>query len=289
MGTTVKPPKNTGGTTHTAGNGIALSGDEFSSKTDGTTITNTGGGSSDALAVLKVPGTLSVAGSLSLSASGYDGSTNVTITGSGTTHTAGNGIALSGSEFSSKTDGTTLTNTGGGSSDALAVLKVPGKLYVAGSLSISASGYDGSGDVTITGGSIPGSSDGVQYGSLGVGTGASGTTGEIRATHDITAFYSSDKRLKDNITPITEPLSKLSQLGGYTFDWIPKEGIHSHEGRDVGVIAQEVEEVLPEVTTTRDNGYKAVKYEKIVPLLIECIKAQQSQIDELKETLSELK
>ena len=207
----------------------------------------------------------------------------------GTTHTAGNGIALSGDEFSSKTDGTTLTNTGGGSSDSLAVLKVPGTLYVNGSLSISASGYDGSGDVTITGGTIPGSSDDVQYDSFGVGTAASGTTGEIRATNDITAFYSSDKRLKDNITPITEPLSKLSQLGGYTFDWIPKEGIHSHEGRDVGVIAQEIEEVLPEVTTTRDNGYKAVRYEKIVPLLIECIKAQQTQIDELKVCLSKLK
>ena len=134
------------------------------------------------------------------------------------------------------------------------------------------------------------STDGIELiSALGVGTSPSGTTGEIRATNDITAFYSSDKRLKDNITPITEPLSKLSQLGGYTFDWIPKEGIHSHEGRDVGVIAQEVEEVLPEVTNTRHNGYKAVKYEKIVPLLIECIKAQQSQIDELKETLSELK
>ena len=134
------------------------------------------------------------------------------------------------------------------------------------------------------------STDGIELiSALGVGTSPSGTTGEIRATNDITAFYSSDKRLKDNIVPITEPLSKLSQLGGYTFDWIPKEGIHSHEGRDVGVIAQEVEEVLPEVTTTRHNGYKAVKYEKIVPLLIECIKAQQSQIDELKETLSELK
>ena len=134
------------------------------------------------------------------------------------------------------------------------------------------------------------STDGTQLtSSLGVGTSPSGTEGEIRATNDITAFYSSDKRLKDNITPITEPLSKISQLGGYTFDWIPKEGIHSHEGRDVGVIAQEVEEVLPEVTTTRHNGYKAVKYEKIVPLLIECIKAQQSQINELKQTLSELK
>ena len=67
-----------------------------------------------------------------------------------------------------------------------------------------------------------GTSDNVQFNSLGVGTTASGTTGEIRATNDITAFHSSDKRLKDNITPITNPLSKLSQLG-YTFDWIPKQ------------------------------------------------------------------
>ena len=54
----------------------------------------------------------------------------------------------------------------------------------------------------------------------------------------------------------------------------------------VGVIAQEIEEVLPEVVTTRDTGYKAVKYEKIVPLLIEAIKDQQQQINELKEKLN---
>ena len=52
------------------------------------------------------------------------------------------------------------------------------------------------------------------------------------------------------------------------------------------VEAQEIEEVLPEVVTTRDNGYKAVKYEKIVPLLIEAIKEQQQQINELKEKLN---
>ena len=59
--------------------------------------------------------------------------------------------------------------------------------------------------------------------------------------------------------------------------------MHSYKGHDVGVIAQEIEEVLPEVVTTRDNGYKAVKYEKIVPLLIEAIKEQQEQIDELRK------
>ena len=55
-----------------------------------------------------------------------------------------------------------------------------------------------------------------------------------------------------------------------------------HEGHDIGIIAQEIEEVLPEVVTTRDTGFKAVKYEKIVALLIEAIKEQQVQIDQLK-------
>jgi len=124
---------------------------------------------------------------------------------------------------------------------------------------------------------------------LGVGVNSSGTAGEIRASNDITAFYSSDKRLKDNIKKIENPLDKLDNINGYTFDWIEKEGIHSNKGHDIGVIAQEIEEVLPEVTTTRDNGYKAVRYEKIVPLLIECIKEQQKQIDELKKDIISLK
>ena len=58
-----------------------------------------------------------------------------------------------------------------------------------------------------------------------------------------------------------------------------------YEGQDVGVIAQEIEKVLPEVVEKRDNGYKAVKYEKIVPLLIESIKEQQKQIEELKKLI----
>jgi hypothetical protein len=125
----------------------------------------------------------------------------------------------------------------------------------------------------------------VQVDSFGVGTAASSVNGEIRATNDITAFYSSDKRLKENIVNIKDPLEKLSYINGVEFDWIPKEGIHSHEGHDVGVIAQEIEKVLPELVTDRDNGYKAVRYEKIVALLIEAVKEQQLQIDELKSKL----
>mgnify|MGYP003632982385 CR=1 FL=1 len=119
---------------------------------------------------------------------------------------------------------------------------------------------------------------------LGVGTGASTTQGEIRAAGDVVANYSSDKRLKENIKPISGALDKLLQISGVTFDWIEKEEIHSHKGHDVGVIAQEVEEVLPEVVVTRDNGYKAVNYEKIVPLLIESIKDLKAEIDELKKS-----
>ena len=84
----------------------------------------------------------------------------------------------------------------------------------------------------------------------------------------------------------------MLKISGVSFDWKElteeeKKTIHGNQGHDVGVIAQEIEEVLPEVVTTRDSGYKAVKYEKIVPLLIEAIKEQQVQIDELKTKLGE--
>ena len=104
---------------------------------------------------------------------------------------------------------------------------------------------------------------------------------QIEASGDVIAFGSSDKRLKDNIKPITEPLWKVSQIGGYTFDWNDKQD--TYEGHDVGVIAQEIEEVLPEVVMTRDTGYKAVKYEKIVPLLIESIKELKKEVDDIKQ------
>ena len=92
-----------------------------------------------------------------------------------------------------------------------------------------------------------------------------------------------------HIKNIKNPLDKLSKINGVTFEWKKtdekmKKEVHSHEGHDVGVIAQEVEEVLPEVVSTRDNGYKAVNYEKIVPLLIEAIKDLKAEVDELKKS-----
>ena len=106
--------------------------------------------------------------------------------------------------------------------------------------------------------------------------------GALTVAGDITAFKTSDKRLKTNIKLLENPLDKLKKINGYSFDWVEKKEIHSNTGRDVGVLAQEVNEVLKEATVTRDNGYMAVRYDKIIPLLINCIKEQQKQIDELK-------
>ena len=111
------------------------------------------------------------------------------------------------------------------------------------------------------------------------------STGTIEAQNDIIAFSSSDKRLKKNITPITNPIAKIKSIGGYTYEWNDKQDVYQAGSKDIGVIAQEVEKVLPELVTDRDNGYKAVKYEKIIALLIEGIKEQQNQIDNLKSRL----
>ena len=105
-------------------------------------------------------------------------------------------------------------------------------------------------------------------------------TGELTVTGDITAFFTSDQRLKDNITPIENPLSKVESISGNTYDWNEKSG---KEGHDVGVIAQEVLEILPEAVTTRDNGYLAVDYQKIVPLLVEAVKELSSKVENLEQ------
>ena len=121
--------------------------------------------------------------------------------------------------------------------------------------------------------------------SLGVGTTTPTTTGLIRATNDIVAYYSSDSRLKDNQLPISNALDKIIKIGGYEFDWIPKKGIHENVGHDIGVIAQEVEKMFPEIVTTRDNGYKAVKYEKLTAVLIEAVKELTNKVKDLEDKL----
>ena len=113
----------------------------------------------------------------------------------------------------------------------------------------------------------------------------SGST--IRASGDIIAFNSSDERLKDNVEPIKFPLDKLGKIGGYTFDWNDKQQIY--HGHDVGVLAQEIEEVLPEAVKDRGSGYKGVQYDKIIPLLIEGIKELKEKVKHIEENCDCLK
>jgi cytoskeletal protein CcmA (bactofilin family) len=140
--------------------------------------------------------------------------------------------------------------------------------------------------------------DDVQFDSLGVGTAASGTTGEIRATNQITAYYS-DARLKEFQGNIDNALDKVMALNGYYFvtnDRAKALG-YTDDKRQVGVSAQEVQAVMPEIVTDAaintnitdgtENDYLTVHYDRMVPLLIEAIKEQQKQIDELKAKLGE--
>ena len=110
-------------------------------------------------------------------------------------------------------------------------------------------------------------------------------TGELQVTDDITAFFSSDERLKLNITPIKEPLAKVLSISGNTFTWI-EGGVH--EGEDTGVIAQEIDALgLPGLTVTRETGYMAVKYDKLTALLIEAVKELSAKVDILEQKLSD--
>ena len=104
---------------------------------------------------------------------------------------------------------------------------------------------------------------------------------QIEASGDVIAFGSSDERLKDNITYIHRPIDKINKIGGYKFTWNDKQD--AYLGKDVGVLAQEIEAVLPEIVTTRGSGYKAVKYEKIVPLLIEGIKELDKKVKDIEK------
>jgi hypothetical protein len=125
--------------------------------------------------------------------------------------------------------------------------------------------------------------------SLGVGVAASGVAGEGRFTNCVTTYYSSDIRLKENITNIPNAMDKLLQLNGVEYDWTD-EHIQAHGGEDgyfmrkhdIGLIAQEVEAVLPEIVAENNEGYKAIKYERVVALLVEAVKELNKEVKELR-------
>lgn len=121
-------------------------------------------------------------------------------------------------------------------------------------------------------------------------TGGVGIGKNLYVGSDIVAF-ASDERLKENIKPIDNALDKLSKLNGYTYNFNEKgQELLSESGdtQHVGVLAQEVEQVMPQVVVPApsDQNYKTVKYDKLVPLLIESIKELNSQVQQLKDQLN---
>ena len=101
----------------------------------------------------------------------------------------------------------------------------------------------------------------------------------------------SDSRYKYNITPIENALNDILQLQGVNFDWKRSDypDLKFPDGDQIGVIAQEVEKILPQLVYTSPDGYKSVSYEKLSPVLIEAIKEQQKQMESDRAEIQILK
>ena len=131
-----------------------------------------------------------------------------------------------------------------------------------------------------------GTASNVRHGSLGIGTAASGTTGEIRATNNVTAYYS-DNRLKTRLGPIEDALAKINTLSGFYYEANEiAQALGYTVKKEVGVSAQEVQAVLPEIVVPApiDDKYLTVHYEKMVPLLIEAIKELAAKVEILENS-----
>jgi len=192
------------------------------------------------------------------------------ITGSSLNVSTGNisGGAISGSSLNVST-GNISGGAISGSSLNVSTGNISGGAISGSSLNVSTG--------NISGGAISGSSLNVSTGNI---SGGAITGSSLSVTGDVTAFYNaSDRNWKDNIVPISNSLNKVLKLSGNTFDWNEKS---TQSGRDVGVIAQEVQEVLPEASIEREDGHISVSYIKLVPLLIEAIKELKEEINELK-------
>ena len=124
-------------------------------------------------------------------------------------------------------------------------------------------------------------------------SGGVGINNDLHVGGDITAFSSSDQNLKQNLNVIPNAIDKVNAIAGYTFQWKESTDINFHPlyskggELDTGVIAQEIEALgLPGVTETRQDGTKAVRYDRLVPLLIEAIKELDTKLTNIENQLN---
>ena len=120
-------------------------------------------------------------------------------------------------------------------------------------------------------------------GALIVTAGGLGVEGNIHSGGDIVAFSSSDMTLKEDISPISNALEMINSLTGNTFAWKPEAGIMGNSGMDTGIIAQEVEALnLPGVSKRRGDGTLGVRYDRLIPVLIEAVKELSAKVNSLE-------
>ena len=120
-------------------------------------------------------------------------------------------------------------------------------------------------------------------GALVITAGGLGVEGNIHSGGDIVAFSSSDMTLKKDISPIEDALGLINSLSGNTFTWKPEAGIMGNSGSDTGIIAQEVEALnLPGISKRRGDGTLGVRYDRLIPVLIEAVKELTAKVNSLE-------
>jgi hypothetical protein len=224
------------------------------------------------------------------------------ITGAGTN----TGVRIAGSWIGDHYDGVLRIRSGGGSVSfdgedivGIGTTEPESKLHVVGgSLKITGAGtetgvqiagswigdhYDGVLHIRSGGGTV--SFDGEDNVGIGINVAPSEKLHVGGYVCSLGSRCASDARWKENISPIENTLDRITQLRGVTYEWTDKS---KGEGRHLGVIAQEVEEVFPEVVRTDSQGYRSVEYSKLVAPLIEAVKTLKAENDALKERISRL-
>ncbi len=170
-----------------------------------------------------------------------------------------------------------VVNTNGTSADSILINSVSGGLTINGGTTVNLATNNNAGSVNI--GTL-----GNRTITLGVNSGSSKVVidaVDVILTNGMTA--SSDIRLKENFESIGNALELVGQLNGLYYTW--KKDAGTDKPRKLGFIAQEVEKVIPELVKTDSEGMKSVDYVSVVPVLVEALKHQQKQIDELKALL----
>ncbi len=267
-------------TTYTAGGGLTLSGTEFSL----TAVTEANNVSAVSRRYLN---------SITLDSYGR-------VTGVGTASESDQSFSdtndfVNAASFNTSNGKITLTRTDGGTVDVdidgrfltgITSSQVTGALGFTPPSSDTNTTYSAGEGLQLSGTEF--SMDGAYNGIFRVG---STTSHDISSTGDVIAYYSSDINLKENILPIENALEKLCKIRGVTFDWkdeyLETRDPDLHQKRDTGIIAQEVQEVLPEVVKEKVDGTLGVRYEKMIGLLVESIKDLKAEVDELKKQLNE--